>query len=96
MLNKMSAKDARDNFTDLLGAVYYGKQVVEIDKKGRTFAIVINPNEYAALKLAARSQYFQLVDKVQAANKNAHPDKVAKDIAETIKAVRKTKNAKTT
>ena len=40
----MTAKEARDNFTDLLGAVYYGKEPVVVEKQGRPFAVVINPD----------------------------------------------------
>ena len=58
MLNKMTAKDARDNFSDLLGAVYYGRELVAVEKKGRIFAIVINPEEYQALKKTAKSHFF--------------------------------------
>lgn len=47
MSKRMMAKEARDNFTDLLGAVYYGKDRVFVEKKGRDFAIVINPEESA-------------------------------------------------
>lgn len=53
-MTTMTARQARDNFTDLLGAVYYGKKAVTIEKKGRTFAVVISPDEYEGLKNAAK------------------------------------------
>lgn len=33
--NRVTAKQARDNFTDILGMVYYGDEPVVVGKKGR-------------------------------------------------------------
>ena len=88
MLNKMTAKDARDNFSDLLGAVYYGRELVAVEKKGRIFAIVINPEEYQALKKAAKSRFFELVDDIQGSNKDKVSKEVMKDITSAVEQVR--------
>lgn len=88
MLNKMTAREARDNFADLLGLVYYGKESIAVEKKGRIFAIVINPDEYQTLKKAAKARFFELVDDIQKANKGTNADKVMKDITSTVEQVR--------
>lgn len=85
---KMTAKEARDNFTDLLGAVYYGNQVVEIDKKGRTFAVVVNPDEYNSLKKAAKGKFFEIVEDVQKASHRVNATKVLNDITTAVSQVR--------
>lgn len=84
----MTAREARDNFADLIGAVYYGNQVVEIDKKGRTFAVVINPGEYEALKKVAKGRFFELVEEIQTVNREANPDKVLRDVSLAVEKVR--------
>lgn len=72
--NRVTAKQARDNFTDILGTVYYGKQPVIVERKGRPFAVVVNPEEYEKYekhKDAARKRIFEIIEEIQAANKGA-------------------------
>lgn len=94
---KMTAKEARDNFTDLLGTVYYGKESVLVEKKGRPFAVVINPDEYESyqnFKKAAKKRFFELVDEIQVANKGKSFNKVYKDVTKIVEEVRKERYAK--
>ena len=69
ILNKMTVRQARDNFSDLLGSVYYGKNPVAVEKKGRVFAIVVNPDECESLKKAAKNKLFALINETQKNNK---------------------------
>ena len=94
MLTRVSAKDARDNFTDLLGSVYYGNQVVAIDRKGRTFAVVVNPEEYRALKKTAKGKFFEVVADIQSANRAVDEDQVLEDVTKAVEEVRKELYAK--
>jgi len=87
----VSAKQARDNFTDILGSVYYGKQTVVVERKGRPFAVVINPDEYEKYqdyKKAAKKRFFEIVDEIQAANKGKSFNKVYKDVTKIVEEVR--------
>lgn len=84
----MSAKAARDNFTDVLGTVYYGKTPVAVEKKGRVFAVVIHPDEYANLKKMAKQRFFEIVNDIQKANTDADPDEVMKDATAAVEEVR--------
>jgi prevent-host-death family protein len=45
LTRRISAKEARDNFGDLLGSVHYGKQPVIVEKKGK-------PSQAHSLKLS--------------------------------------------
>lgn len=97
IIQRMSAKEARDNFTDLLGTVYYGKGSVVVEKKGRPFAVVINPNEYESyqnFKKAAKKRFFELVDEIQAADKGKSFDKVYRHVTKIVEEVRKERYAK--
>lgn len=94
---RVTAKEARDNFTDVLGMAYYGKQPVIVERKGRPFAVVINPDEYETFqnfKKAAKKRFFELVDEIQAANKDKSFSKVYKDVTKIVDEVRKERYAK--
>lgn len=94
---KMTAKEARDNFADLLGIVYYGKESVVVEKKGKPFAVVVNPDEYEnyiEYKKAAKKRFFEIVDEIQAADKGKSFDKVYKNVTKIVEEVRKERYAK--
>lgn len=95
MLTRMSAKQARNNFSDLLGAVFYGRQAVAVEKKGRIFAMVINPEEYQNLKQAAKGRFLKAVNEVQKINKNKDADKTLKEITAAVEQVRSQRYAGT-
>lgn len=95
--NKVTAKEARDNLTDVLGMAYYGKQAVMVERKGRPFAVVINPEEYEKYekyKEAARKRTLEIIEEIQQANKGADYNQVMKDVTEAVKEVRKKKYAR--
>lgn len=94
---KMTAKEARDNFTDLLGTVYYGKESVVVEKKGRPFAVVINPDEYGnyiKYKEAARKRILEIIEEIQAANKDKSYEETLKDVTRAVEKVREEKYAR--
>ncbi len=94
---KMSAKEARDNFTDLLGSVYYGKESVVVEKKGRPFAVVVNPDEYGnyiKYKEAAKKRVLEIIEEIQVANKNKTYEETFKDVTEAVEETRKERYAK--
>jgi prevent-host-death family protein len=88
MLTKMTVREARDNFSDLLGSVYYGGKPVAVVKKGRIFAIVVNPDEYQALRKAAKASFFKMVDDMQKKNKGKDADRVVRDVTKEVEKVR--------
>lgn len=88
MLTTMTARAARDGFTDLLGAVYYGKKSIAVEKKGRVFAVVVNPDEYETLKKAAKMRFFGIVDDIQKQNKDKNIGTVMKDVTAAVEQVR--------
>ena len=94
---RITAKEARDNFTDMLGTVFYGKEAVIVEKQGRPFAVVINPDEYETFqnfKKAAKKRFFELVEEIQQANKGKSFNKVYKEVTEIVDEVRKERYAK--
>ena len=88
MLTTMTARAARDGFTDLLGEVYYGKKSIAVEKKGRVFAVVVNPDEYETLKKVAKMRFFGMVDDIQKQNKDKNIGAVMKDVTTVVERVR--------
>ena len=85
----ITAKQARDNFTDLLGAVYYGKAQVTVEKKGRAFAVVINPEEYERYQKMAKEQFFKVAKQIQTRNNKFSEKEVLADVTRAVEEVRK-------
>ena len=88
----MTAKQARDNFSDLLGAVYYGKSPVIVEKKGRPFAVVINPEEYLRYQKIARTQFVKTAKSVQKRNNRFSEAEVLRDITQEVEDIRRTQH----
>lgn len=93
----MSAKEARDNFSKILGTVYFGKEPVIVEKQGTPYAVVINPQEYQKFEVyrkAAKQRFFEIVDELQEANKDKSFDEVYTDVTGMVDEVRKQRYAK--
>ena len=46
MVKRMSAKQARDRFAELLGQVHYGKDTIIVEKQGKPMVAVIDVERY--------------------------------------------------
>lgn len=94
---RMTARQARDNFADLLGSVYYGKESIVVEKKGQPFAVVVNPDEYGnyiKYKEAAKKRILEIIEEIQAANKDKTYEETLKDVTEAVEEARKERYAK--
>ena len=87
MVKRMSAREARNNFSDLLGLVYYSKEVVIVEKRGRPFAVVISPEDYERL-LKEREERFAVFDDIRAKNPDVTPQEAQADAAREMAALR--------
>lgn len=90
MVKRMSAKEARNNFSQILGAVYYGKDTVIIEKQGKPVVAVIDVERYEQW-MAEREARFKVFDEIRARNLDRDPAEVEKDVAEALAEVRATK-----
>ena len=88
MTRRISAKEARNNFGDLLGSVRYSGDPVIVEKKGRPFAVLISPEDFERFQQIAKEQFFETVREIQQANKDVNPDQVLADVTEAVEAVR--------
>jgi prevent-host-death family protein len=87
LVKRMSAREARNNFSDLLGLVYYSKEAVIVEKRGRPFAVVISPEDYERL-LKEREERFAVFDDIRAKNPEVTPQEAQADAAREIAALR--------
>ena len=91
MVKRMSAKEARNGFSDLLGSVYYTKEAVIVEKRGRPFAVLINPEDYEKL-LKEREARFAVFDEIRAKNPDVTSQEAEADAAREIVALRRERN----
>lgn len=90
MLQPISIAQARSNFSDLLGEVYYGGKRFLIEKLGKPFAVLIGVEEYKRFE-EMREYFFRKMKAERAKNQEIPFTQVEKDVAEAIDAVRKQK-----
>lgn len=90
-MRTMTAQQARANFGDLLGSVYYGKEVVTVEKQGKPVAVVISPEQYQELEQQRQQQldrFWQTVDGIRERNQDKDPDEVLADVTAVVEEVR--------
>jgi prevent-host-death family protein len=87
MVKRMSSREARANFADLLGLVYYGNQPVIVERKGKPVAVVISPEQYAQLQ-KEQERAWATVDRVRQRNADKDPDEVLADVTAVVEDVR--------
>src|SRR5215210_7109902 len=88
LTRRISAKEARSNFSDLLGSVRYSGDPVIVEKKGRPFAVLISPEDFERFQAIAKERFFETAREIQEGNKDADPDEVLRDVTEAVEAVR--------
>lgn len=87
MIEHIGAREARNRFSDLLGNVHYGGQVVIVERSGKPMVAVI-PVEMYEQVVAEREARFQVLDRIRSRVPDVPAQEVARDVAEAIDAVR--------
>ena len=78
----------RDNLSDILGRVKYGKEVITIEKKGKPYAVIMSQEDYEKYKTGAKKRLGEVVATIQAKNANADGDEAMKEITQVVEDVR--------
>jgi prevent-host-death family protein len=84
---EVGARDARNNFSDLLGRVYYGGETVIVNRSGKPMVAVIPVEIYERL-IAEREARFAALERIHQQLPAFSEEEVARDVAEAIAAVR--------
>lgn len=83
MVQRMSAKEARDRFAEILGQVRYGKDTIVVEKQGKPMVAVIDVEWYDRL-MKAWKEPFKVLDRIWIKNRDKDLDQIQKDVAEAI------------
>jgi len=87
MVLRVGAREARNDFAELLGKVHYGRQSVIIERSGKPMAAMIPIDLYEQM-VTEREARFRVVDQVRSRVSELPPEEVEADVAEAVAAVR--------
>jgi prevent-host-death family protein len=87
MVVHIGAREARNNFSDLLGKVHYGGQTVIIERSGKPVIAMISSETYEHL-IAEREMRFQVLEHIRSRLPAVPLNEVEQDVAEALAAVR--------
>jgi prevent-host-death family protein len=88
MLSKrISVREARANFSTLLGGVHYSQEAVIVERKGKPFAVVISPEQYQNLQKQQQAAALRLQELAER-NADKDPDQVLAEVTKEVEAVR--------
>ncbi len=87
MVKTLSTAEARANFGDVLNSVYYTKQPVAVQKKGRTVAVIVSPEAFQRL-LAEDARDWEMIQAVGERNADDDPEAILTDVTAEVEAVR--------
>ncbi len=87
VVKHLSSREARANFADLLGSVYYTNEPVIVEKKGKPVAVIVSPREYEALT-QAQARAWETIRAMRAENAADDPEAVLADVTDAVAEVR--------
>jgi len=87
MSKRISAREARNKFADLMGSVHYGGEEVIVERSGRPVAAVIPVDMYERLVVERRAR-FEVLDEIRSRLPDVSSEEVEKDVALALKKVR--------
>ena len=87
MARKIGSREARNDFSHVIGEVHYGGQVVIVERSGRPMVAIIPIADYQRL-IAEREARFQVLDEIRRQVPDLPSVEVEQDVAEAVAAVR--------
>ena len=87
MPKRMSAREARDKFADLVGSVHYGGEEIIVERSGRPVAAVIPVTTYERL-VAERRARFEVLDRIRSRLPELSPEEIEADVTKVVTRVR--------
>ncbi|HET8630768.1 MAG TPA: type II toxin-antitoxin system Phd/YefM family antitoxin [Thermomicrobiales bacterium] len=88
MVRTVSTAEARANLGDVLNRVYYTKEPVVVQKKGKTVAVIISPEAFQRLQ-EEDARDWALIEEVGELNDDKDPDAVLADVTAEVEAMRR-------
>ena len=93
MVKYIGAREARNNFSHIVGEVHYGGQTVIVKRSGRPMVAIIPVQEYQQI-VSERESRFQVLDEIRSRMPDLSVEEVEQDVSEAIAAVRATDAAR--
>jgi prevent-host-death family protein len=88
MVKRYTAQETREKLSDILGTVYYGKEPVIVEKRGRPVAVLISPEDFELLQ-QERERRFTVIDRIQERNADFDLEEVLGDVTAVVEDVRR-------
>ncbi len=86
---QVGAREARNNFSDLMGRIHYSDETVIVTRSGKPMVAMIPVEMYDRL-IAEREARFAALDRIrQQVPDGISEEEVARDVAEAVAAVRR-------
>ncbi len=85
----MRSKDAQANFSDLVGSVYYTKEPVIVERRGRPMAVVISSEQYDGYREFVMERFREARNELQRRNEDKDPEVVLRDVTAVVEEVRR-------
>ena len=89
MAKKMSVREARANFSEVLGSVHFTDNPVIIERNGKPYAVVISPKAFERLKEHDWEAIDRIQDGIQTRNAHLDPDEEYEFITSVVEEVRR-------
>jgi prevent-host-death family protein len=89
MTKRVSVAEARANLADLLGTVYYAKEPVIVEKKGKPVAVLISPEQFEQWEKSQRAGFFDLVRRIQDRNEGEDQESGMRDVTAQVEEIRR-------
>jgi prevent-host-death family protein len=88
MPKRVSAREARDKFADLVGSVHYGGEEIIVERSGRPVVAVISVTTYERL-VAERRARFEVLDRIRSRLPELSPEEIEADVTKAVTRVRR-------
>jgi prevent-host-death family protein len=92
MVKTISTAEARATLGDVLNGVYYTHNPVMVQKKGKTVAVIISPDEFARLQ-AADARDWASIERIGERNAGQDPDAILAEVTAVVEEVRQEHHA---
>ena len=92
MVKTVSTAEARANFGDVLNSVFYTKEPVVVQKKGKVVAVIISPEAFQRLQ-EEDARDWATIQAVGERTADQDPDEVLAVVTEEVEAVRRERAA---
>lgn len=86
-VKRISTTNARDNFSDVLGQVYYTKQAVMVERKGKPIVAIVSLEQFKQIQ-RIKERGFAVIDEIQASNADKDQDQIDRDVTTAVETVR--------